>query len=107
MNTCSNISLEPDPFREVLADRTLQEVVDKIFPWMKKKEEQEEKAFYAARGIELKPEYATAEVTADKSQRGEDNGGKLSKSASPPKVSLTGISVSTIEQDIYVLTQFF
>ncbi|KAL3802209.1 hypothetical protein HJC23_001753 [Cyclotella cryptica] len=54
--TC-NLSLEPDPFREVLADRTLQEVVDKIFPWMRKKEDEEEKAFYAARGIKLKPEY--------------------------------------------------
>lgn len=53
----SNLSLEPDPFREVLADRTLQEVVDKIFPWMRRKEDEEEQAFYAARGIKLKPEY--------------------------------------------------
>lgn len=64
----SNTSLEPDPFREVLADRTLQEVVDKIFPWMKTKEEQEEKDFYARRGIEMKPEYAE-EVNSPKKKR--------------------------------------
>mmetsp|Transcript_11944 Transcript_11944/g.25204 ORF Transcript_11944/g.25204 Transcript_11944/m.25204 type:complete len:488 (-) Transcript_11944:100-1563(-) len=65
--TC-NTSLEPDPFREVLADRTLQEVVEKIFPWMKTKEEQDEKDFYARRGIELKPEYAE-EVNSPEKKR--------------------------------------
>ncbi|KAL7471910.1 hypothetical protein ACHAXS_012215 [Conticribra weissflogii] len=66
--TC-NTSLEPDPFREVLADRTLQEVVDKIFPWMKTKEDQEEKEFYARRGIELKPEYAEDVNSPDKKKK--------------------------------------
>ncbi len=66
---CSNTSLEPDPFREVLADRTLQEVVDKIFPWMKTKEDQEEKEFYARRGIELKPEYAEDVNSPDKKKK--------------------------------------
>ena len=45
-----------------MPDRTLQAVVNKIFPWMKIKEEEEERDFYARRGIELKPEYATQEV---------------------------------------------
>ena len=47
-----------------MPDRTLQVVVNKIFPWMKIKEEEEEREFYAQRGIELKPEYATQEVKA-------------------------------------------
>jgi len=47
-----------------MPDRTLQAVVNKIFPWMKIKEEEEERDFYAQRGIELKPEYATQEVKA-------------------------------------------
>ena len=79
----SNISLEPDPFREVLADRTLQEVVDKIFPWMSKKEDEEEKAFYAARGIKLKPEYETeVEVPAAKKLKSVDEGKKSAKALS-------------------------
>ncbi len=57
--------LGPDPFhtsisiqlREVIPDQTLQEVINKIFPWMKAQEEGEECDFYARRGITLKPEY--------------------------------------------------
>ena len=33
------------------------EVVNKIFPWLKTKEEEDERDFYAARGIDLKREY--------------------------------------------------
>jgi hypothetical protein len=73
----SNLSLEPDPFREVLADRTLQEVVDKIFPWMRKKEDEEEKAFYAARGIKLKPEYQTVDLNEKKDKGGGANKGAV------------------------------
>lgn len=62
--TC-NTRLGPDPFhtsisiqcREVIPDRTLQEVVNKIFPWMKAMEEEEEREFYIHRGVDLKPEY--------------------------------------------------
>lgn len=63
--TC-NTRLGPDPFhtsisiqsREVIPDRTLKEVVNKIFPWMKAKEEEEERLFYEQRGIELKSAYS-------------------------------------------------
>ena len=67
MNTIySNTKLGPDPFhtsisirtQEVLPDRTLQEVVNKIFPYLKEKEDEDERKFYEQRGIELKPEYA-------------------------------------------------
>jgi len=66
--TC-NTRLGPDPFhtsisiqsREVIPDRALQEVVNKIFPWMKDKDDEMEREFYAQRGIELKPEYAPDE----------------------------------------------
>ena len=62
----SNTKLGPDPFhtsisirtQEVLPDRTLQEVVNKIFPYLKEKEDEDERKFYEQRGIELKPEYA-------------------------------------------------
>ncbi|KAL7535694.1 hypothetical protein ACHAXR_012398 [Thalassiosira sp. AJA248-18] len=74
----SNIRLGPDPFhtstsiqsREVVPDRTLQEVVNKIFPWLKAKEEEEERDFYVQRGIELKPEY----VQDGKAHHGRDRG---------------------------------
>jgi hypothetical protein len=81
----SNISLEPDPFREVLADRTLQEVVDKIFPWMRQKEEDEEKAFYKARGIKLKPEYETTEAP-EKKERVDEVGNRSAKNTALSKV---------------------
>lgn len=90
----SNVSLEPDPFREVLADRTLQELVDKIFPWMKKKEEEEEKAFYEARGIKLKPEYETAESSAKKQKTDEE---KSAKDAAMSKASVDLVCVCVLE----------
>ena len=71
----------------MLADRTLQEVVDKIFPWMSKKEDEEEKAFYAARGIKLKPEYETeVEAPASKKLRSVDEGKKSAKDMALSKV---------------------
>lgn len=51
------ISLSPDPKKKVLSDRTLQEVVDTLFPDLKEKDEEDEKAFYAQRGIKLQEEY--------------------------------------------------
>eukprot|EP00957_Ditylum_brightwellii_P052834 4005330-Ditylum_brightwellii.AAC.1 len=50
-------SLEPDPFKEVLSDRTLAELVDKIFPHLKEKDERDEREFYKRRGIKLKKEF--------------------------------------------------
>ena len=54
--TC-DISLEPDPFKEVLSDRTLQELVNKIFPQLEPQDDAEEVDFYNRRGIQLKKEY--------------------------------------------------
>ena len=54
--TC-DISLEPDPFKEVLSDRTLQELVNKIFPQLESQDDAEEVEFYKRRGIQLKKEY--------------------------------------------------
>ena len=55
--TCK-ASLGQDPFHaNVRTDRTLQEVINKIFPWMEAKEKEEETRFYAKRGIDLKPEH--------------------------------------------------
>lgn len=88
MHTHSNTRLGPDPFhtsisiqsREVIPDRTLQEVVNKIFPWMKTKDDEEERIFYAQRGVELKVEYALEDKTK---RRGSSGGDK----AYAPKVS--------------------
>ena len=46
-----------------MPDRKLQEIVHKIFPWMKAQEEEEERNFYLRRGIELKPEYQQSQQT--------------------------------------------
>jgi len=51
--TC-NISLEPDPYIAALHDRTLQEILDKIFPQLKEIDDEKERKFYKKREIELK-----------------------------------------------------
>ena len=51
------ISLSPDPKKKVLPDRTLEEVVNTLFPDLKEKDEEDEKAFYEQRGIELQEQY--------------------------------------------------
>ncbi|KAL7549025.1 hypothetical protein ACHAWF_012291 [Thalassiosira exigua] len=95
--TC-NTRLGPDPFhtsisiqsREVIPDRTLQEVVDKIFPWMKEKDNENERVFYAQRGIELKPEYSQEDL---------DHGGRGSGKVN----SSTGVSQISVEGHISLL----
>ena len=62
--TCDT-EVGPHPFRkltsistvQVLPDRTLQDVVDKVFPTFKVQELEEEKKFYSERNIKLKAEY--------------------------------------------------
>lgn len=50
-------SLEPDPYREVLSDRTLGELVHKILPELKEKDDIDENKFYERRGIKRKLEF--------------------------------------------------
>eukprot|EP01082_Thalassiosira_pseudonana_P000320 g126.t1 g126 contig1:300827-302255(-) len=100
--TC-DISLEPDPFREVLADRTLQEVVEKVFPWMQTKEEQDEKEFYASRGIKLKPEYVV-ESSRSPDEKGWGGGeaapdGKSSQTVVPTQESMSDMLDLQLEPD--------
>lgn len=59
--TCK-VDLGTYPFRATLADRTLQELVDKVlFPELKVQDAEKEKEFYAKKGIELKDEFRDAE----------------------------------------------
>ncbi len=68
--TC-DIEVGPHPFRkhtsistvQILPDRTLQEVVDKIFPRFKVQEHEDEKRFYAEKNIKLKAEYQLLQST--------------------------------------------
>jgi len=73
--SCPTCELEvgPHPFRrhtsistvQILPDRTLQEVVDKLFPKFKVNEVEEETKFYAERKINLKAEYQMLESSGD------------------------------------------
>ena len=49
-------SLEPDPYREVLSDRTLGALVHKILPELQEKDNRDEIKFYERRGIKRKAE---------------------------------------------------
>ena len=70
--TCDT-EVGPHPFRkltsistvQVLPDRTLQDVVDKVFPTFKVQELEEEKKFYTERNIKLKAEYCMPENNDD------------------------------------------
>jgi hypothetical protein len=52
---------------------------------MRKKEEEEEKAFYKARGIKLKPEYEAADAP-EKKQKVEEDGDGSAKHTTLSKV---------------------
>lgn len=54
--TC-HVNLAPDPYRECLADRTMESIVDKLFPELKGEDDEAEKKFYEERGIKLKRQY--------------------------------------------------
>jgi hypothetical protein len=92
-----------------MPDRTLQEIVHKIFPWMKAKEEEEERNFYAQRGIDLKPEYATqvagtahggAENEAGSREKGEDASYNVSLLPVLPRSFLVDIRSTSIRGNI-------
>ena len=84
--SCPTCQLEigPHPFKaltsistiQILPDRTLQEVVDKLFPRFKAKEVEEEKKFYKERNIQLKAEYQQQQLGADNGVDGSNNNGK-------------------------------
>jgi len=48
------ISLEPDPYKVVISDRTMQELVLKLFPQLQQLDEEQERLFYESRGIQRK-----------------------------------------------------
>mmetsp|Transcript_11253 Transcript_11253/g.17076 ORF Transcript_11253/g.17076 Transcript_11253/m.17076 type:complete len:270 (-) Transcript_11253:84-893(-) len=51
-----NKSLEPDPYKAVLFDRTMHEIVNKIFPHLAEQDAKDEEEFYMRRGIKRKQE---------------------------------------------------
>mmetsp|Transcript_26424 Transcript_26424/g.47940 ORF Transcript_26424/g.47940 Transcript_26424/m.47940 type:complete len:420 (-) Transcript_26424:121-1380(-) len=55
------LNLDPDPFKNAISDRTLQGLVDKLFPHLKGIDDETERDFYKQRGFRLKPEYAHLE----------------------------------------------
>jgi len=78
--TCDT-NLNPDPYRECLADRTLESIVDKLFPMLKEADAEAEKKFYERRGIKMKKEFADVE------QRDGGGGGGGMTTRSSPKTS--------------------
>lgn len=55
-----NTDLKPNPVAFILHDRTLQSLVDKLHPEVVEADRERETAFYEARGIKRKPEFAAA-----------------------------------------------
>ena len=69
--TC-HVNLAPDPYRECLADRTMESIVDKLFPELRGADDEAEREFYAERGIKLKRQFREVASSDD----GVDDGGK-------------------------------
>jgi len=85
--TC-HVDLGPDPFRTVLPDRTLQELVGIIFPGLEDADAVMEEEFYAERGIKKKETANVAAVETDPAPpREEVDAGDAGRngSESPPR----------------------
>ena len=66
--TCG-VSLGPDPRKGILFDRTMHEIVNKIFPQIEKKDEENEREFYCNRNIKKKAKFRNSDVSAKKRDR--------------------------------------
>ena len=88
--TC-HVNLAPDPYRECLADRTLESIVDKLFPELKGADEEAEKEFYEKRSIKLKRQFREAASPDDEDEGGEEGtrSAKRRKSQQAESVSPT------------------
>ena len=69
------VSLAANPRTSVIADRTLQQMVDKIFPKMAADDEAAEHAFYAERNIPLREEFRANDMGEEASGGGGGGGG--------------------------------
>ena len=88
--TC-HVNLAPYPYRECLADRTLESIVDKLFSELKGADEEAEKEFYEKRGIKLKRQFRDAASPDDEDEGGEEGtrSAKRRKSQQAESVSPT------------------
>ena len=75
--TC-HVNLAPDPYRECLVDRTLESIVDKLFPELKGADEEAEKEFYEKRGIKLKRQFREV-ASSDDEGEGREEGTRAAK----------------------------
>jgi len=118
--TC-DIEVGPHPFRrhtsistvQILPDRTLQEVVDKLFPSFKVNEVDDEKKFYAERNIKLKAEYQLLENSDANDEKKQDqslkspliSGGvtKSSLAASPSQSTMVAAAAAFMNDNIIEL----
>ncbi len=73
--TC-HVNLAPDPYRECLADRTMESIVDKLFPELRGADDEAERDFYAERGIKLKRQFREAASSDDGQDGGKEHAGK-------------------------------
>ena len=80
--------------------------MDKIFPWMRTEEEEDEKEFYAHRGIELKPEYAEETSSLEKKGRS-GKGGKHSSGGNLLSQAASQMHVSSLCHWVYRGDCFF
>jgi len=81
--TC-HVNLAPDPYRECLADRTMESIVDKLFPELKGADDEAEKEFYEKRGIKLKRQFREVALSDDKDDQEGTHAKRQKKVAKPP-----------------------
>ena len=73
--TC-HVNLAPDPYRECLADRSVESIVDKLFPELRGADDEAEREFYAERGIKLKRQFREAASSDDGQDTGKQHASK-------------------------------
>ena len=63
-----NTDLRPDPYKRILFDRTMNDIVNKIFPSLERKDTKDLMDFYERRGIKRKHNSKNDEKQAEKAQ---------------------------------------
>jgi len=82
--TCPHckMALAANPLNSIIADHTMQEVVDKIFPEMAERDDAAKVAFYDERGIALQEQHRARDAEG---LGGAAGGGAGAQQAAPPK----------------------
>ncbi|DAZ99917.1 TPA: hypothetical protein N0F65_011840 [Lagenidium giganteum] len=87
------LTLKPRPITTLISDQQLQDIVDKIFPELRKRDAVDEKEFYARHNFPKKPQWMIDQQQAQKN--GTDTGSRRRGSGNPSHSNSNGAATAT------------